>query len=192
MPEHQYNEFLPISYNESKIKLLVRDPKCIFAYWEISDEDKKSIVNILDKDIIKRSIPVLKVNNISGNKYFFVEINEFACSWYISVEDAGSIYNVEIGRKINDYFISILSSNYCQTPSNSLSNNTNTLFADCRDLTKGYIAEKMIFNINNFNPDKIILGLSSQELMNLKYKFVKSSDANIYYGVDWDELIYKT
>ena len=47
--------------------------------------------------------PVLIIHNETMNYSFEIEINDFANSWYIQVNDANCKYNVELGRRPNQY-----------------------------------------------------------------------------------------
>lgn len=93
---------LPYRYNETIIKLLAQTPKSLFVYWDISDEDRKNFIKKYGEKFFEKTKPVLLVHNKTMNYTFEVEINDFANSWYLHVNDADCVYNVELGRKLKN------------------------------------------------------------------------------------------
>jgi Uncharacterized protein conserved in bacteria len=131
----------PVVCEQDCLTLLARDPHWLYVYWEISDDRRKLLLDEFGMDFMERSIPVLKITNITKNDYFYVRINEFSNSWYLNVPDSNSIYVVEIGRKISDnFFISILNSNSTITPNDSLSYDTTACFVNYTDLRDGKLS----------------------------------------------------
>ena len=71
--------------------------------------------------------PVLLVHNETMDYTFEVEINDFANSWYLKVNDADCIYKIELGRKyinkplnINNDYIYITTSNNLEAPNDHI------------------------------------------------------------------------
>ncbi len=158
--------YIPSGYGESKIVLLTKDPGCLFAYWE-AGQRKKNFISEFGLELWEKSIPVLKVTNVSSNNSFFVNITEEADNWYIYVSETESLYMAELGRRVsNQFFVSLASSNYAYTPANTISVNTSSYFADYREVRKGNL---------NFGTGEIykhymgsleyMSGISSPELM---------------------------
>lgn len=127
---------LPFRYNRTLVKILAQTPSMLFIYWDISDDDKVSLINQYGKDFFNNTRPYLIITNETMNYTFEVEINDFANSWYLHVNDANCKYKVELGRKfivsyglpnidnttfynINDY-VSIASSNEIDSPNNHI------------------------------------------------------------------------
>lgn len=90
---------LPFRYNQTIVKILAQTPNCLFIYWDISDEDKKSYINKYGKDFFEHTRPYLIITNTTMNYTFEVEINDYANSWYLHINDANCEYKVELGRK---------------------------------------------------------------------------------------------
>lgn len=114
---------IPNKYNEDKIALLVRDPEWLFAYWEISNETRQNLVEN-HQEIYMKSIPVLRVYNISqgSDSFFDIDLAEEATRCHIHVQKANNTYYVMFGRKkTNGEFIPLLLSNIVQTPRSSVS-----------------------------------------------------------------------
>ena len=159
---------LPSSYGDNKITLLARDPHCLYAYWEISTTKRDTFFDELGPTVWEKSVPVLKVTNVSHNSSFFVRINDFSDNWYIQVPDSNNLYVVEIGRKVADeFFIHLASSNYAVTPTNKSSGDTSAYFIDYRSLQKGTLnlASRTIYEKTDRIEDfEVTVGLSSPEL----------------------------
>lgn len=90
---------LPQKYNKTVIKLLAQTPKTLFVYWEISDDDMEKFKEQYGENFFETTKPVLIVHNDTLNYSFEVDINDFANSWYIHVNDSKSDYRIELGRR---------------------------------------------------------------------------------------------
>lgn len=119
---------LPYRYNKTVIKLLAQTPTSLFVYWDISDEDRNNFISQYGEKFFEETKPVLLIHNETMNYTFEAEINDFANSWYLKVNDADCIYKIELGRKyysskpskINNDYIFITSSNDLQTPNDHI------------------------------------------------------------------------
>ena len=95
---------LPYRYNQTIVKILAQTPTTLFVYWDISDEDKTQFINKYGTYFFNNTKPVLVIHNKTMNYSFEVEINDFANSWYLSLQDSNCNYQVELGRRpINEY-----------------------------------------------------------------------------------------
>ena len=90
---------LPFRYNQTVVKILAQTPKNLFIYWEISDEDRLALKKQYGEYFFEITKPVLIVYNETMNYTFEVEIDDFANSWYLHVDDSNSEYKVELGRR---------------------------------------------------------------------------------------------
>lgn len=126
---------LPFRYNQTVVKILAQTPNVLFIYWDISDEDRKIYEKEYGSNFFEKTKPYLIITNKTKNYTFEVEINDFANSWYLHVNDADCDYQVELGRKFiensvasaeeiasysaNDY-LPITSSNDIEMPNNHI------------------------------------------------------------------------
>ena len=126
---------LPFRYNQTVVKILAQTPNIIYIYWDISDEDRKNYEKEYGSNFFEKTRPYLIITNKTKNYTFEVEINDFANSWYLHVNDADCDYQVELGRKFiensvasaektasyyaNDY-LPITSSNDIEMPNNHI------------------------------------------------------------------------
>ena len=128
---------LPFRYNQTVVKILAQTPNILFIYWDISDDDRKSLSEKYGEDFFNNTKPFLVVTNETMHYTFEVEINDFANSWYLHVNDANCEYKVELVRKYvndnsfnyhshtevnnqNNQYVYISSSNELETPNNHI------------------------------------------------------------------------
>lgn len=122
---------LPQKYNKTVIKLLAQTPKTLFVYWEISDDVIEKFKKQYGENFFETTKPVLIVHNDTLNYSFEVDINDFANSWYIHVNDSKSDYRIELGRRRIDSlsnnsnssepnYIYVISSNEIESPNNHI------------------------------------------------------------------------
>lgn len=125
---------------DSCITILARDPNWLYVYWDVPEEKNRAFMAELGEELWKRSIPALKVSNVTKNESFFVRINEFSDNWYVNVQDSNNLYMVEIGRKISENcFVAMSSSNSIVTPVNYVSPDTTACFANYEDVKSGKV-----------------------------------------------------
>lgn len=117
---------LPYRYNETVVKILAQTPTTLFIYWDIADTDRKNFTQKYGDDFFEKTKPVLVVYNKTMNYHFEVEINDFANSWYLHVNDANCDYSVELGRRpyeaqspIENY-VYVTTSNDMEMPNNHI------------------------------------------------------------------------
>lgn len=118
---------LPYRYNETIVRILYQTPTILFVYWDISDTDKENYIKQYGENFFNNTKPVLRIFNITKNYDFEVEINDYANSWYINVNDADCEYKVELIRRtikyeenINTDSIHISSSNDIEFPNDRI------------------------------------------------------------------------
>ena len=118
---------LPYRYNQTIVKVLAQTPKMLFVYWDISDKDKENYKKQYGENFFEKSRPVLLVHNDTLNYTFQVDINDFANSWYVHINDSNSDYRVELGRipieyneKVKDNYVYVTTSNEMESPNDHI------------------------------------------------------------------------
>ena len=124
---------LPYRYNQTIVKLLAQTPTSLFIYWDISDKDRANLKEKYGDNFFEVTKPVLVVHNRTLDYSFEVDINDFANSWYLHVNDSKCDYNIELGRrpiatmnndkntsKIDTDYIYISSSNDIESPNDRI------------------------------------------------------------------------
>lgn len=105
---------LPYRYNQTVVKILAQTPTNLFIYWDISDADRENLKKTYGGHIFEITKPVLIIHNITMNYSFEVDINDFANSWYLHINDSKCKYKIELGRRpipINYSYITNYSEN---------------------------------------------------------------------------------
>lgn len=117
---------LPYRYNETTVKILSQTPTMLFIYWDISDKDRAKLTKKYGEDFFNKTKPILVVRNKTMNYTFEVEINDFANSWYLHVNDANCDYSLELGRRPIEYntkidnYVYVTTSNDMEMPNNHI------------------------------------------------------------------------
>ncbi len=146
---------LPNSYNQTIVKILAQTPTILFAYWDISVQDRQNLINKYSEDFFNNTIPFLVVTNKTKNYSFEVEINDYANSWYIHIPDSDCKYDVSLIRKpknnninIENNYVFITSSNDLQTPNDHIlfENFSKSIFF--KNVKNGLVEEKSIFSLS--------------------------------------------
>ncbi len=148
---------LPYMYNKTVVKVLAQTPKMLFIYWEISEDDKNLFKKNYGENFFNYTKPVLVVYNDTMNYSFEVEINDFANSWYLHINDANCDYHIELGRRpvshevqhqtssaYIPYYIYVTSSNEMTSPNNTILFNPNLKTIKYRNIKTGETVEKDI------------------------------------------------
>lgn len=146
---------LPQKYNQTIVKILAQTPKTLFIYWEISDDDLENYKKQYGEDFFETTKPVLIIHNDTLNYSFEVEINDFANSWYLHVNDSKSNYSVELGRRpfkknenIKSNYIHISSSNKIESPNDRILFNNSQKMVYFRDIKTNQEIEKPVSSIS--------------------------------------------
>lgn len=92
---------LPFRYNETIVKILYQTPDTLFVYWDINDNDRKNYIKQFGENFFNITHPILIIHNDTMGYSFEIEINDFANSWYLKVNDSKCNYRVELGRRPN-------------------------------------------------------------------------------------------
>ena len=144
---------LPYRYNQTVVKILAQTPTNLFVYWDISDEDRNSYIEKYGEDFFNNTRPVLIITNKTMNYTFEVEINDFANSWYVHLNDANCDYSVELGRRpiysdsnIDEY-VYISTSNDMEMPNNHILFDRLGKSVFFRNIKNNFIEEKEISSI---------------------------------------------
>ena len=153
---------LPYFYNKTVVKILAQTPKMLFIYWEIAESDRKKLQKQYGSNFFETTRPVLIVFNDTMHYSFEVDINDFANSWYLHINDANCNYHVELGRrpiaspqpstiiqgeKYIPYYLYITSSNQMESPNNHILFDPNIKTIKFRNFKTGQVTNK---DINQF------------------------------------------
>ena len=110
---------LPYRYNQTVVKVLAQTPTTLFVYWDISDDDRTNYISQYGENFFETTKPVLVIHNETMNYTYEIEINDFANSWYLHINNSNCKYYMELGRRPKDNYstyIPITNSNKTYSP----------------------------------------------------------------------------
>lgn len=143
---------LPYRYNQTVVKVLAQTPNNLFIYWDISDKDRDNYKKQYGENFFENTKPVLIVHNDTLNYSFEVDINDFANSWYLHINDSKCDYRIELGRRPitklekneNTDYIYISSSNEIESPNDHVLFNKNQNMVYFKNTKTGTVTNKKI------------------------------------------------
>ena len=150
---------LPYRYNQTVVKVLAQTPTTLFIYWDISDDDRKRFVEQYGEDFFNNTKPVLVIHNNTMHYSFEIEIDDFANSWYLHVNDANCEYSVELGRRPKYYnetrhidipnnYLFVTSSNTIESPNDHVLFDKNIKTVYFKDVKTNIVTAKNITSIS--------------------------------------------
>ncbi|MGE5372639.1 MAG: DUF4912 domain-containing protein [Solirubrobacterales bacterium] len=114
---------LPLSYEETRLTLLVRDPEWLFAYWEISPDDWDRLRGQHGDQLFRLEHIVLRIAEMAGDMASFeLNVGGLRGEWHIRVGRPDTAYYGILGVRHGDRFVPVCSSNAVITPRSGFSN----------------------------------------------------------------------
>ena len=149
---------LPYRYNQTVVKVLAQTPTTLFIYWYISDADRANVVEKYGENFFNNTKPVLVIRNKTMHYSFEIEIDDFANSWYLHVNDSNCEYSVELGRRPKYYneerhidipndYLYVTSSNNIEAPNDHVLFDKNVKTVYFKDVKTNIITEKDVTSI---------------------------------------------
>ncbi len=124
---------VPFPYGSDYIFVMIKDPKNLYAYWEVSAAKLNDFRKSFGPDAFNNSCPALKVWNITRNTGRYIKIDDKTGQLHIGLNEAGCVHAVEVGRLFGeDFFISFARSNTIKTPYDGPSQDHTAYFTDYR------------------------------------------------------------
>jgi hypothetical protein len=91
-----------VRQGETQLVAFVRDPQCVFTYWEVTPERLESVKREL-KEEFKDSYMVLRLYHVDPDGaqilYDEIRVEPQQINRYVELKDTGKIYVLEIGQK---------------------------------------------------------------------------------------------
>lgn len=153
-------------YGETKIALLPRDPRWIYAYWEIAEAKKEEVRRKRGEKIFSRGSLTLRFydvtaiifNGRNAHKQFDVKVYSEIGNWYFQVPESGRTYLSDIGLLTEEgEFITLARSNAVSLPKGKIS--------EIGDEEWMIVKEEFEKLVKKMHLDKA--GLSSEEAMKI-------------------------
>lgn len=106
---------LPKHYDKTYIHLMIRDPKNIFSYWEISNKTKNDFIFYFGQDTWHNSYLALRFYWDEFEET--IKLAEHVDNWYIHLDDKYIPSYAELGKVLlNNTFIPLAISNFLKIP----------------------------------------------------------------------------
>lgn len=155
--ESEYYD-LPFAYNQTVVKILAQTPEILFVYWDISDEDRQKYIETYGENFFNETKPVLIITNKTMNYSFEVDINDFANSWYLHINDPKCEYNIELGRRpiskeieLPNNYMYVASSNVIEAPNDHILFEKEQSVAYFKNVKTDVVSEKPITKLTFMN-----------------------------------------
>jgi hypothetical protein len=120
LPKRLFEEerfLFPESYGVNRVRLLVRDPEWVFAYWDVSAETMKGLARSLGERAFKLSRLTLRVLDPVSGGTTDILLPSGSRWWYIRTDAARRTYRAEIGVTLpSGEFRRLAESNAVVTP----------------------------------------------------------------------------
>ncbi len=115
---------LPARYGKDRLVIMARDPRWIYAYWEVARERHQEVFK---KHMSEWGVsrPVLRVYDLTerspSHRQFDIQLSDEADNWYVRVDRPDHRYVAELGRVFSGHFVALVRSNEITLPPESVS-----------------------------------------------------------------------
>jgi len=120
LPKRLFEEerfLFPESYGQNRIRLLVRDPEWIFAYWDVKPESLEQLAKSLGERALALSRLTLRVVDPVSGGASDILLPPGARWWYVRTDAARRTYRAELGITLpSGQFRRLAESNTVVTP----------------------------------------------------------------------------
>ena len=153
----------PQNYGTSRLRLLVKDPLSIYAYWQLPQDLVRLLSGRLSKEEIDSSRLVLRMYDVTlinfdgtnANSYFDTEVGFSTTNWYIKLWLDNISYIAELGLLIKDgKFFALVRSNQAHTPRAGYSPRSEQIWMQVKEDEGKSIFVRPIINRSAPNYDK--------------------------------------
>lgn len=127
-PEERY---IPHHYGVDRLVLCAKDPRWLYAYWEVSAAKQQEFIHRYGEENWQRSRPALRVFDVTGlagdafgfsHSFREFTLDPWADNWFIEIGQPDRSFYAELGRILpNGSFVPLLRSNRVSTPRESVS-----------------------------------------------------------------------
>jgi len=166
VPEYGF----PDRYDENCLFLMVRDPHCIFAFWELSVEQVDVVASQFGRPW--GEIPLtIRVYDLTGldrerdqaHSWYDFNIHSLANNYYIKGIKANHAYSADLGVKTPDgRFVILIRSNTVQTPRDSLADGSGAVMVDLLDRQEEAIMQSEV-ETETFSSEGVYINNNREE-----------------------------
>ena len=88
---------LPESYGVDHLRLLVKDPEWLFAYWDVDPRSLEALRARLGERALALAQVTLRVHDVQQGETSVILLPAAARSWYVRVDPRWRVYRGELG-----------------------------------------------------------------------------------------------
>ena len=163
--EPQEGESLPLSYNETRIVLVLRDPAWAFTYWDLKETILNKYEN--DQEFQGMLIRVFELSEASDDRdaivdSFDIPIRLSDSSWYINLPEQDTHYRLELVSSSADGEEVLARSNIVSVPKGFFADDNNASFQEDAILALSGIEHLGVSAFGNRVPQRILAQLDQQ------------------------------
>jgi hypothetical protein len=111
---------VPDHYETDIMRALVQDPFRVFIYWEVREENLKSLTKLFPPDEVAGFQTVLKLRDSFGGQEAYFEVGRRGRYWMMVFPDRHYQFEIGVRSPLHGY-ISLINSNPVQTPRGTIS-----------------------------------------------------------------------
>lgn len=133
-------ERIPDHYSENKLVIMIRDPLCLYAYWEITPELKAMVEQHFRQPWGTITLVLRVLGDIQGVNFLSIlgdtVIDKSADNWYLPLPNSSRRFRVILGFHTPDgTFVPLLGSNVVELfePTEALHSPATTSNTSCRN-----------------------------------------------------------
>ena len=165
----------PAKYGETQVVAFIRDPNCLFVYWEIAAQKLEQVKAELKNEYAKSRL-VLRMfrsrEDGSADLIYEIEVNPEDMNRYLPVQEPGGGYYVEVARKTASGKVLVIArSNSLTAPMIGFSAQVEAAWQPAPEMER-YLAEELELElgIDNLPVSGVVGGISSAEAQRRRRK----------------------
>ncbi|MGH7739538.1 MAG: DUF4912 domain-containing protein [bacterium] len=163
----------PAKFGETQVVAFIRDPNCLFVYWEIASQKLERVKKELTTEYAESRL-VLRMfrarTDGQADLIYEIEVDPQDMNRYLPIYESGGGYFVEVARKTASGKVVVLArSNILQTPSRGFSSETDPEWEPSPQIAR-YLAEELEVGSENLPEPGALGGVSSAGAPGLRRK----------------------
>lgn len=154
----------PAKFGETQVVAFIRDPNCLFVYWEIAAQKLEQLKKELKGEYAESRL-VLRMfrtrNDGQADLIYEIEVDPRDMNRYLPIHESGGGYFIEVARKTASGKVLILArSNILQAPTRGFSPETDPEWEPSPRIEQ-YLAEELEVGPENLSKPEALGGVSS-------------------------------
>jgi hypothetical protein len=100
VPQRVFEEerfLFPETYGRNRVRLLVKDPQWLFAYWDVDPGELRGLRDSIGERATALSRLTLKISDVNHGGTSVILLPEGARSWYVRADETRRSYRAELG-----------------------------------------------------------------------------------------------